>query len=148
MSSCACVSVRGLKYTCYQTVSFLMLLTGRANENITRFPKCSASKRWSVKNTVCMTVPRLSCREKGKHSVAAHSQSVSPHLGSLCPYYLSSSSTCLKMVTLPKHTQWGVCAVALPSADSCKCLPLFAAASGPAQQCAGCSFKRSELVGK
>lgn len=32
---------------------------------------------------------------------------------------------CLKMATLAKHTQWGICAVAQPPADLFKCLPLL-----------------------
>ncbi len=88
-----------------------MLLPGRANENIT-FTKCSVS----CEERCLHDCPQAELQREGKLCrLSLTGASIS-----LRPYYLSSSSASLKMATLPKHAQWGVCAVAQPPADSCR----------------------------
>lgn len=106
----------------------------------------SMSKCWSVKNIVCTTVPRLCCREKENTRLSLTTcfslPQVSQPLLSVIQLYL-----CLKMATLPKHTQWGICTVAQPPADFCKCLPLLQQHQ-PCTAVGGAQFKRSEPLGQ
>lgn len=70
-----------------------MLLTGCANENMTRCLNAARLNAGVWRTLFAWLSPGWAAERRGKHSVTSHSQSASPRLGSLCPYYLLCSST-------------------------------------------------------
>lgn len=88
-------------------------------------PKCSTSKCWSVKNTVCVTVPR---RRKALCRLSLTLCSSSPQV-SLLLFSVTQLYLCLKMTIVPnKRTVGNACC--------------YSSAAG------GAEFKRSEPVGQ
>lgn len=124
-SSCAWVWVHGDIIHLVSDGLFLMLLAGCANENITRCLNAARLNAGVWRTLFAWRSPGRAV--DGRETLCRLSLTVCFSSPQVSLPLLSVIQLCsrLKMATLPKHTQWGICAVAQPPADSCKRLPLL-----------------------